>query len=88
MKIHDIIKQALAEVGADGLASDDCGCGIEDLQPCESGCMDCVPALRVLDPFNNQPIWVGVGDAHKYVRAPACSPASATDNRPPGKDVV
>ena len=29
---------------ADGLCNDDCGCSFDELQPCESCCMDCVPA--------------------------------------------
>jgi len=29
---------------ADGLSTDDCGCSFDDLQPCYSFCMDCVPA--------------------------------------------
>ena len=29
---------------ADGLCSGDCGCSFDELQPCASCCMDCVPA--------------------------------------------
>jgi hypothetical protein len=45
--VDDIIRTALVEIGADGLCNPDeeCGCGIEDLAPCD--CINlavCVPA--------------------------------------------
>ena len=86
MNVRDIIKSELLEVGADGLASDDCGCGIDDLQPCEGGCMGCVPALRVLDSYNNQPIYIEIGSADLYVRAPLLSalvPSNTSISRQP-----
>lgn len=29
---------------ADGLCNKDCGCSFDDMQPCDSFCMKCVPA--------------------------------------------
>ena len=45
--VDDIIRTVLVEMGADGLCNPDgeCGCGIEDLAPCD--CINlavCVPA--------------------------------------------
>lgn len=53
--VREILIQRLRAMGADGLAGDDCGCGIDNLMPCESGCLDCVPALAKKD------VWVPIG---------------------------
>ncbi len=45
--VDDIIRTALVEMGADGLCNSDeeCGCGIEDLDPCECiNLSECVAA--------------------------------------------
>jgi hypothetical protein len=53
MNINKIIISHLKSIGADGLAGDECGCGIDALMPCSdwSGCgdcRDCVPAKKVI----------------------------------------
>ena len=47
MTVADMIRAALAEIGADGLCNPDheCGCGIDDLAPCEClNLSECVAA--------------------------------------------
>jgi hypothetical protein len=46
MNCKDIIIEKLKAIGADGLCTDGCGCGIDDLAPCESYYLDCVPAKK------------------------------------------
>ena len=48
MTVKDIIEKYLKENGYDGLAGDECGCGMDDgLAPCEScNIFECVPAYR------------------------------------------
>ena len=49
MTVGEIVKQWLEEHGCDGLCDPDaeCGCGIEDLNPCGGLYDDCIPARRV-----------------------------------------
>ena len=47
MTIRDIITKHLRKIGADGLAGEECGCSIDDIQPCCDSCLDCVPAMLV-----------------------------------------
>jgi len=49
MTVGEIVKQWLEEHGCDGLCDPDaeCGCGIDDLNPCGGLCDDCIPARRV-----------------------------------------
>ncbi len=42
---RDLLIQRLQAMGADGLATEDCGCGIDDLAPCGLDCLDCEPAI-------------------------------------------
>jgi hypothetical protein len=45
----DIIREYLKENGYDGLAGNECGCGLDDgLMPCGEGCnlADCYPAYK------------------------------------------
>jgi hypothetical protein len=44
--IGGILESYLRENGFDGLAYDDCGCGIDDLFPCEQPTRDCQAAYR------------------------------------------
>ena len=36
-----LLQKALSDMGADGLACDGCGCGIEDLAPCQDNPLGC-----------------------------------------------
>jgi hypothetical protein len=49
MNAREIVKSWLRERGYDGLCaeSEDCGCELEDLAPCELLCDTCFPAYRV-----------------------------------------
>ena len=49
MKVIDIVANYLRDNGFDGLVSRDgeCGCGIEDLHPCEEEFADCEPGYKV-----------------------------------------
>lgn len=46
MNVKEIIIAHLKSIGADGLCCDGCGCGLDDLMPCESNVLECVPAKR------------------------------------------
>ena len=48
MNVRDIIIKHLRDIGADGLASKDCGCGVDDLAPCMVywACLQCEPARK------------------------------------------
>lgn len=48
MNVNQILVAQLKAMDADGLfnAAGSCGCGIDDLAPCEGCCMRCVPARR------------------------------------------
>ncbi len=49
--VTEIVIKYLRENGFDGLCGDECGCGIEDLAPCQEGWSECVPAhARILGP--------------------------------------
>jgi hypothetical protein len=48
MNVKTMVTDHLRWVGADGLCTDGCGCGIDDLAPCECWCPDCVPARRTI----------------------------------------
>lgn len=48
MNAKDLLKKALADIGADGLCNPvaDCGCGLDDFEPCLVCNLDeCVPAV-------------------------------------------
>jgi hypothetical protein len=42
----EIIIKYLKENGFDGLAGDNCGCGIDELCPCDGNPMECSPAIK------------------------------------------
>ena len=48
--IREIVRRELRRRGADGLASEECGCGIDDLAPCGGDCLGCVPARSEIGP--------------------------------------
>ena len=47
MKVLEMIAIQLRQLGADGLCNDECGCGLDDLAPCNDWIGDCVPATAV-----------------------------------------
>jgi len=46
MNIEQIIKAHLKAIGADGLCNDECGCGLDDLAPCDGLVGECEPARK------------------------------------------
>lgn len=49
MTVKEIVEKYLRDNGYEGLAGDDCGCGLDDLAPCDNGFpSECVPAYRVM----------------------------------------
>jgi hypothetical protein len=46
MTVRDIVKKYLEDNGYDGLAINECGCGLGDLMPCDNASPYCVPAKR------------------------------------------
>ena len=47
MNVNEIIKKYLRENGYDGLCNEKCGCGIDNLMPCDTfACQSCVPASK------------------------------------------
>ena len=47
MKALDIVREKLIEMGADGLCTDGCGCGVDGLAPCCDYFGRCVPAKKI-----------------------------------------
>jgi len=50
IRVSKIIKKYLRENGFDGLCnlSEECGCGIDDLVPCDSNPSECEPAYKTM----------------------------------------
>lgn len=46
MNVRQITEHWLRANGFDGLATDGCGCGVDDLMPCDGGLDNCKPAKR------------------------------------------
>ena len=48
IKVRSIVAQWLAANGYDGLYSPDmeCGCRSDDLAPCQSDCLECLPGYE------------------------------------------
>ena len=44
--VQSITANWLKANGYDGLCSDECGCGLDDLAPCDGAVMKCGPAYR------------------------------------------
>ena len=63
--VRDMIRSKLRKLGCDGLANPDaeCGCGINDLIPCQSDCSVCLPAKS--KPTRNGMEWHMVGLTRK-----------------------
>lgn len=55
MEVADIVLDHLKSNDFDGLFNSDneCGCGIDDLAPCDSYCMSCQPAIEVEPPSDD-----------------------------------
>lgn len=58
--VKEIIIVALREMGADGLCEGECGCGLDNLMPCGTAPIWCVPAKEVPVPEELQ------GDYDRY----------------------
>jgi hypothetical protein len=73
--VRDVIKSKLRKLGCDGLANPDaeCGCGIDDLIPCQSDCSGCLPAKSKVT--RNGMEWHAVGLTKK---AKPASPATGS----------
>lgn len=52
MEVADLVLNYLKKNNFDGLVNpdDECGCGIDNLAPCDSNCMGCEPAIEVEPP--------------------------------------
>lgn len=61
MNVRDIIVARLKQLGADGLCCEDCGCGLDDIVPCQSDPSLCVPAKAVEE--GGETIYVPVDEA-------------------------
>ena len=46
MNCREIVRDWLKRGGYDGLCAYDCGCGLDDLMPCDGLVAECVPAYR------------------------------------------
>lgn len=44
--MREYVARKLREDGFDGLAGEDCGCGVDDLMPCCEPWSDCTPAFK------------------------------------------
>lgn len=57
MNVRQIVIEHLKRGGFDGLAGEDCGCGLDDLMPCDEDRMaHCKPAKKIIckeDGFTN-----------------------------------
>lgn len=56
MSCKEIIIAKLKELGADGLCREECGCGLDDLFPCDECQFDCEPAKKIKDPGSHDGI--------------------------------
>ncbi len=46
MNVYEIIKKYLLDNNFDGLFTDDCGCLVDDLMPCDCDCSYCEPGYK------------------------------------------
>ena len=47
MTVYEITKKYLIENGYDGLFTDECGCLLDDLMPCDCDCSYCQPGYKL-----------------------------------------
>ena len=52
--VKEILMDYLKAIGADGLAGDECGCGLDDFAPCGCCPFDCVPARKEIAPADHE----------------------------------
>lgn len=52
-----IVEKYLKENGFDGLYSDECGCELSDLAPCESMSDECHPGYKIKTPHGEDGGW-------------------------------
>lgn len=66
MNVLALLSDKLKELGADGLCNDeDCGCGLDNLAPCESWIGGCVPA-RELSEEEKETLGISSEYSHYY----------------------
>lgn len=89
MTVRELIERYLRKEGYDGLAGDECGCGLENLMPCDTP-LNCVPGHAV--PFGcsvpGHAVPCDCGQCmHHYLpgKAEGVRP-QAPDQTPPAKD--
>lgn len=46
MTVKEIVKDYLEQNGFDGLCSENCGCGLDDIMPCDCETNNCQPAYK------------------------------------------
>lgn len=46
--VREVVLTHLKSIGADGLCSESCGCGVNDLMPCDSCFFDCYVARKTI----------------------------------------
>lgn len=51
MTVKEIVLAYLKQHKYDGLCSEDCGCGIDELMPCASNCENCRPAYKCVHKY-------------------------------------
>ena len=54
MNVKQIVEKYLRENGYDGLYTDECGCCLDDLMPCDEFCLDCIAGYKVIITAKNQ----------------------------------
>ena len=47
MNVYEITKKYLIDNGYDGLFTDDCGCLVDDLMPCDGDCSYCEAGYKM-----------------------------------------
>lgn len=74
--VHSIVKAFLKRNKYDGLCSDECGCVIDDLAPCD-GCygmvFDCVPGYKIIKGEHSRCDdceWRTTGECYDYCLTP------------------
>jgi hypothetical protein len=59
VSVEEMLKHQFAELGADGLCNSDggCGCGVEELAPCECLNTECIAAKYITPKKGDADYW-------------------------------